>query len=298
MSTTDRSVAHDPEPADQRRQPLFLGIDIGSLSCDAVLIDREGRIHGTAVVPTGARNLIAIERARREAEHQAGATPEQIAAVVATGYGRDRVDGRIASVTEITCHARGITELLPGTEALIDIGGQDSKAIRLDPSGQVLDFAMNDKCAAGTGRFLEAMARALEVDLDQLAGLDAACNNADDGLTLSSMCTVFAESEVVSLIADGTDASRIARGLHRAIATRTQTLVKRIAPRPASLALAMSGGVARNRGVVRALEEVIGRPLAVPSAPDTVGALGAALIARDRSAGSGHRQDHGSVSRS
>jgi predicted CoA-substrate-specific enzyme activase len=275
-----------PEPAAvSLPDPLFLGIDIGSLSCDAVLIDTGGRIRGTAVVPTGARNQVAIERARREVEHEAGAGAHQVAAVVATGYGRDRVDGRLASVTEITCHARGISELLPGTEVLIDIGGQDSKAIRLDPTGQVLDFAMNDKCAAGTGRFLEAMARALEVELDQLAGLDAALDTAEDDLTLSSMCTVFAESEVVSLIADGTDASRIARALHRAIATRTQALVKRIAPRPAGLSLAMSGGVARNLGVVRALEVALGRCLAVPPAPDTVGALGAALIARDRATG-------------
>jgi predicted CoA-substrate-specific enzyme activase len=286
MSTPDPVAAISIEPAvDPTADPLYLGIDIGSLSCDAVLIDRDGRIRGSAVVPTGARNQVAIERARREAEHRAGAGPGQVAAIVATGYGRDRVDGRLASVTEITCHARGITELLPGTEVLIDIGGQDSKAIRMDPAGQVLDFAMNDKCAAGTGRFLEAMARALEVELDQLAELDTANGTSEDSLVLSSMCTVFAESEVVSLIADGTETSRIAGALHRAIATRTQALVKRIAPRPAGLSLAMSGGVARNRGVVHALEALLGRALAVPQSPDTVGALGAALIARDRATG-------------
>jgi predicted CoA-substrate-specific enzyme activase len=198
---------------------------------------------------------------------------------VATGYGRYRVDGRSASVTEITCHARGITHVLPGTQVLVDIGGQDSKAMRLDPKGSVLEFAMNDKCAAGTGRFLEAMARALEVDVEDLADLDA---RAGGGVSLSSMCTVFAETEVVSLLADGTEVSEIARGLHRAIATRTHSLVKRAAPRLDGLKVSMSGGVARNSGVVRSLGDLLGCEIGVPPEPDTIGALGAALIARQR----------------
>jgi len=202
---------------------------------------------------------------------------------VATGYGRNRVDGRLAAVTEITCHARGIEAVLPGTEVLIDIGGQDSKAIRTDGKGRVQDFAMNDKCAAGTGRFLEAMARALEVELADLAALDSKAANA---LSISSMCTVFAESEVVSLIAEGAGQPDIARGLHRAIATRTQALVKRVAKNASQLSVAMSGGVARNRGVVRALGEALECDVHVAPEPDTVGALGAALIARDRHADS------------
>ncbi|MBW2527669.1 MAG: 2-hydroxyglutaryl-CoA dehydratase, partial [Deltaproteobacteria bacterium] len=137
----------------------FLGIDVGSLTCDAVLIDASGSVLASAVVPTGARNVEAIARAKGEALSAAGVEPERIRATVSTGYGRNRVDGRLAAVTEITCHARGIEAVLPGTEVLVDIGGQDSKAIRIDGKGRVLDFAMNDKCAAGTGRFLEAMAR-------------------------------------------------------------------------------------------------------------------------------------------
>lgn len=258
---------------------LFLGIDIGSLSCDAMLIDDADEVVAWSVVPTGARNQIAIERAREEALRAAGATTADVAATVATGYGRDRVDGRLASVTEISCHARGISHSLPGTGVLIDIGGQDSKVIRLDPDGAVAEFAMNDKCAAGTGRFLEAMARALEVDVSELDALDS---GAHGGLTLSSMCTVFAESEVVSLIAEGADTSEIARGLHRAIASRTQALVRRVAPRLDGLRVAMSGGVARNAAVLRALSEALETEIAVPSEPDTVGALGAALIARRR----------------
>jgi predicted CoA-substrate-specific enzyme activase len=259
---------------------LFLGIDIGSLSCDAVLVDDNGDTVAWSVVPTGARNQLAIDRARAEVVRAAGAEDPEIAGVVATGYGRDRVENRLASVTEITCHARGITRVLPKTEVLVDIGGQDSKAIRLDTEGAVVDFAMNDKCAAGTGRFLEAMARALEIDVEELAGLD---HQARGGLTLSAMCTVFAESEVVSLIADGAQTCEIARGLHRAIASRTQSLVKRVAPRLDGLKIAMSGGVARNAAVVRALEEMLEASITVPAEPDTIGALGAALIARQRS---------------
>jgi predicted CoA-substrate-specific enzyme activase len=141
---------------------------------------------------------------------------------------------------------------------------------------------MNDKCAAGTGRFLEAMARALEVDVDELAALE---NGAQGNVTLSSMCTVFAESEVVSLIADGAEVCEIVRGFHRAIASRTLLLVKRIARELNGLQVAMSGGVARNAGVVRALGESLNCHVAVPTEPDVVGALGAALIARDRAAG-------------
>ena len=258
----------------------YLGIDIGSLSCDAVLIDDSENIVASTVVPTGARNIEAIRRARGEVLAAAEISEKDLAAVVATGYGRDRVEERLASVTEITCHGRGIRKLLPGTDVLIDIGGQDSKVIRFDGHGNVSDFAMNDKCAAGTGRFLEAMARALEVDIDQLEKLD---QGATGNLTLSSMCTVFAESEVVSLIADGAEVAEIAAGLHRAIATRQHTLVKRVAPDITDMKIAMSGGVARNRGVVRALEKLLGLPVAVPDEPDTVGALGAALIAMERS---------------
>jgi predicted CoA-substrate-specific enzyme activase len=258
---------------------LYLGVDIGSLSCDAALIDADGRLVAWSVVPTGARNIQAIARARKEVLAAAGANPADVASIMATGYGRDRVEGRAGAVTEITCHARGIRALAPETDLLVDIGGQDSKTVRLDRDGMVVEFAMNDKCAAGTGRFLEAMARALEVDVDQLGDLE---DGARGHVTLSSMCTVFAESEVVSLIADGTEVREILRGFHRAIASRTLLLVKRVARDPTGLRVAMSGGVARNRGVVRALGELLDTEVVVPPEPDIVGALGAALIARDR----------------
>jgi predicted CoA-substrate-specific enzyme activase len=257
----------------------YLGVDLGSLSCDAVLLDHEGKIMAASVVPTGARNREAIARATQEVLEMARISEAEIKATISTGYGRDRVEGRLAAVTEITCHARGAHALLPGTQVLIDIGGQDSKAIRMDGGGRVLEFAMNDKCAAGTGRFLEAMARALQVDIGELCELDL---GASKNLTLSSMCTVFAESEVVSLIADGVEVNEIVAGLNRAIASRIAALVKRVAPDVAGLKVAMSGGVAHNHGVVRALSSALNTEISVPQQPDTVGALGAALVARER----------------
>ena len=258
----------------------FLGMDIGSLSCDAVLIDDEENLLAWAVVPTGARNIESIGRARAEALEKAGIDDSAVTATVATGYGRARVEERLAAVTEITCHARGIRAIFPDVDVLVDIGGQDSKAVRIGPNGKVVNFSMNDKCAAGTGRFLEAMARALEVSVGDLGDMD---QGAGGNVTLSSMCTVFAESEVVSLIADGTDTGEIVRGLHNAIANRTRALVKRVAGNLSGLRVAMSGGVARNTGAVRALGEAVGADVAVPADPDIVGALGAALIARERS---------------
>lgn len=258
---------------------FFLGVDLGSLSCDAVLLDHDGTILGASVVPTGARNREAIARATQEVLDIARIHEDDIDAIVSTGYGRDRVEKRFAAVTEITCHARGMQALLPGTDVVIDIGGQDSKAMRLNGGGRVAEFAMNDKCAAGTGRFLEAMARALQVDIEELGDLD---RGASANLTLSNMCTVFAESEVVSLIAEGTEVNEIVRGLNRAIASRTAALVKRVAPDVTGLKVAMSGGVARNHGVVRAISSALNTEVCVPRQPDTVGALGAALEARER----------------
>jgi predicted CoA-substrate-specific enzyme activase len=255
-----------------------LGIDIGSLSCDAVLLDHNGEVLATSVVPTGARNQEAIERVTGEVLAQSGVAREAVKAVISTGYGRNRED-RMVSVTEITCHARGIHALNGDVQLLTDIGGQDSKTIRLDGGGQVVDFAMNDKCAAGAGRFLEAMVRALQVNIEILSRLD---RGAQKDLTISSMCKVFAESEVVSLIAEGIEVKETTRGINRAIASRTYALVKRGARDLDGMSVAMSGGVARNEGVVWALSAVLNSQIYVPAVPDTVGALGAALIARHR----------------
>ncbi len=259
---------------------IFLGIDIGSLSCDAVLIDEEKKILSSSVIPTGVNNIESIAQSKKNVIDAAGIMEKDIQSIIATGYGRTRVQGRDGAVTEITCHAKGIKHMIPGTRILIDIGGQDSKALRLDANGNVVDFAMNDKCAAGTGRFLEAMARALEVDINQLGDLD---QGATSDLVLSSMCTVFAESEVVSLIADGTEQKEIAKGLNRAIAARTNSLVKRVAKNIEGLKVSMSGGVARNKGVVNAIAETMNLDkINTPESPDIVGALGAAIIAFEK----------------
>jgi (R)-2-hydroxyacyl-CoA dehydratese activating ATPase len=258
----------------------YLGIDIGSLSCDAVLIDRQQNMIATAIVPTGAKNREAIALATEFVLNRAGISRDKVKATVSTGYGRDRVEEKLTSVTEISCHAKGMQSLRGGTRVLIDIGGQDSKCILMSDKGTVVNFAMNDKCAAGTGRFLEAMARALQVDINDMGDLDA---EAKGDVTISSMCTVFAESEVVSLIAEGAGVNEIVKGLNRSIASRTVSLIKRVMPDYQGMAFAMSGGVARNRGVVRAIEEALDHAVFVPDIPDTVGALGAALFAIERS---------------
>jgi len=258
----------------------FLGIDIGSLSCDAVLIDEEKNILSSSVIPTGAKNIESIARVKKNILDASGILEKDIRSIISTGYGRTRVKERDGAVTEISCHAKGIKHMIPETRILIDIGGQDSKAICLDSEGNVVDFAMNDKCAAGTGRFLEAMARALEVDINELGDLD---KGATRDLVLSSMCTVFAESEVVSLIANGTEQKEIAKGLNRAIAARTHSLVRRVAKNTNGLTVSMSGGVARNKGVVKAVAESMNiEKVNTPETPDIIGALGAAIIASER----------------
>ncbi len=256
---------------------LFAGIDIGSLSTDVVLLDRKGEIAGSAIVATGASTRKACEEAFARALAGAGASPSNVVFTVSTGYGREMAAGADLSVTEITCHARGARLLFPGARTVLDIGGQDSKIIRLTQDGRVADFAMNDKCAAGTGRFLEVMARTLEMDLEEMGPRSLLSRNT---VPVSSMCTVFAESEVISLIASGTPPEDIARGIHLAIADRIAALAERVGMTPPAV---MTGGVAKNPGARKALEKKFGFPLLVPEDPQLAGALGAALIAREKS---------------
>ncbi|RLB74434.1 MAG: 2-hydroxyglutaryl-CoA dehydratase, partial [Deltaproteobacteria bacterium] len=191
------------------------------------------------------------------------------------GYGRLRISFADKEVTEITCHAKGAHFLFPGTRTVVDIGGQDSKVITLDEEGNVTDFVMNDRCAAGTGRFLEVMAGVLETDLENLGRLSL---QAKKGVSISSMCTVFAESEVISLIADGHRREAIIRGVHESISKRIFRMTKRLRLRAE---ITFTGGVAKNRGMVKALEELFRTRLNIPQEPQIVGALGAALVARD-----------------
>ena len=258
------------------RRMLFAGIDVGSLSTDVVLLARDRGIAGATVTATGASIRKAAREALDAALSIAGAGAAQIVYTVATGYGRDRVEFADHRVTEITCHARGARHLFPAALTVLDIGGQDSKVIRLGPDGKVADFAMNDKCAAGTGRFLEVMARTLEMDLEQMGKRSLLSSQS---LHVSSTCTVFAESEVVSLIASGAAPDDIAWGVHLAISERIAALAERIGVAPPAV---MTGGVAKNPAARRALEDRFRLKFLVPEEPQVTGALGAALIALER----------------
>ena len=250
------------------------GVDIGAITAKAVVFDDEGLL-ATALILAGYDRAAAALQVIDRALTQAGLAREQIARLVATGYGRVQVAGADRTVTEITCHARGAHHLCPDVHTVIDIGGQDSKGIAVGAAGKVLDFVMNDKCAAGTGRFLEVMAHALEVDLVDFGQLALA---APRRARISSTCTVFAESEVITHLAAGADRGEIIAGIHEAIAARVATMVGRI---PVRDRVVLTGGVAHNAGVARMLEEKLGQPITVPEHAQLAGAIGAALIARD-----------------
>ncbi len=251
----------------------FAGIDVGSLSTEAVILDPRNGLAGYSIIQTGANSTDAAEQALEKALAQASIERDQVTRIVATGYGRISVPLADKKVTEISCHSLGAHHLFPDTGTVIDIGGQDSKVIRVGQGGKVLDFTMNDKCAAGTGRFLEVMASKLQVSLDDLGKLSL---QAGGESRISSVCTVFAESEVVSLVAQNHPKEEIIRGLHRAIVNRVWSMIKTVGVHGA---VTMSGGVAKNRGVVALLEEKLGRSMHLYTEPQIIGALGAALMA-------------------
>ncbi len=255
---------------------IAAGIDIGSLSTDTVLLNKDKAIISSCVIPTGASSKEAAEYSFQSALKQRGLQPSDVEYIVSTGYGRAIVPFANDQVTEITCHGKGAYFLSSEVRTVIDIGGQDSKVIKLDREGRVLDFVMNDKCAAGTGRFLEVMAGALEVTLADMGKISL---QSSKSVSVSSMCTVFAESEVVSLIAAGNTKEDILNGIHQAIANRITGLVGRVGM---GQAVCMTGGVAKNIGVIKALEDKLGIEMIRPAEPQIVGALGAALIALDK----------------
>jgi predicted CoA-substrate-specific enzyme activase len=254
---------------------VYAGLNIGSLSSEALLLGEDG-VRAYAIAKTGADAVKAANSCLDEALAKAGLEKEAVSALVATGCGRIRVPFAHREVTEITCHARGAHHLFPRTRTVIDIGGQDSKVIVLDGRGRVTDFTMNDRCAAGTGRFLEVMALALETTLSDMGQRSL---EAKKGVSISSMCTVFAESEVISLIADGHKREEIIKGLHEAISKRIFRTAKRLKVGPE---ITFSGGVAKNRGIVKAMKGLFGTAMNIPEEPQIVGALGASLFARDR----------------
>ena len=251
------------------------GVDSGSASTDAAILDKDGKLVGWSVVRTGAGAAAGAEKALKLAMEMAGITEQDIRRTVSTGYGRETIGLGDSSVTEITCHARGAHYLLPSVRTIIDIGGQDSKIIRVDEKGAVTNFVMNDKCAAGTGRFLEMMARTMEMTMEEMSerGLQW-----KEPVKISSMCTVFAESEVVSLIAKNTAPADIIHGLNESVASRTAALLKRVGEEEDYM---MTGGVAQNNGVVDVLEKKLGKKIHISEYAQLCGAIGAALLARD-----------------
>lgn len=253
----------------------FAGIDSGSTSTDVVILNKDKEIVTGIILPTGAGAAMGAERALSEALKRAELDRDDIDALVTTGYGRTAIQDGDKSITEITCHARGAHYLDPDVRTVVDIGGQDSKVIRIDENGAVVNFVMNDKCAAGTGRFLEMMARTMEMGLDDMSRTGLSYN---EDITISSMCTVFAESEVVSLIAQNKAADDIVHGLNKAVAVKTAALAKRVGGEEKYM---MTGGVSKNQGVVKTLEEKLGASLVISDKAQLCGALGAALFAAD-----------------
>ncbi len=248
------------------------GIDSGSTSTDAVIMDKDRRILGKAIVATGSGATNGARKALKAALNAAGISEDMLSVIVTTGYGRENINFGGESVTEITCHAKGAHFLNPDARTVIDIGGQDSKVIKIDNNGSVLGFVMNDKCAAGTGRFLDMMARTMELTLDEMSELGLKWKN---DVVISSMCTVFAESEVVSLVAQDTPPADIIHGLNNSVAGKTVSLVKRVGGEKEYI---MTGGVAKNKGIVKAIEEKTGEKLFVSEDSQLCGAIGAAII--------------------
>lgn len=256
---------------------ITCGVDCGSRTAKVVLIDADsGRIAGKAIADEKIDHEEVTARLLSQALEEAGARREDIAYAIATGYGRERVQWADDTITEITCHARGVAALHPQTRTIIEIGGQDSKVIKLDPRGRVRDFAMNDRCAAGTGRFFEVAAQILETDLP---GFEALASRSAQPLIVSSMCVVFAESEMVGLLARGSSPADIAAGVQVSIAERVVAMLGTRWEPP----VVFTGGVALLGGMGKALQARLRQEeILIPTHPQFTGALGAAILAGER----------------
>lgn len=256
------------------------GVDIGSTTAKCVIL-ADGRVVGKSLAPVGVDLVKDAERALEAALVDARIGRSDVAFITGTGYGRYKVSFGQLVVTEISCHARGANFLFPGTRLVVDIGGQDTKAIRINEKGEVVDFAMNDKCAAGTGRFLEICANALGYEIGEIGALSLQAKRA---VKVTSTCTVFAESEVTSYVSRGKDPKDILAGLHASITNRTLSLMQRVGIEPE---VTFTGGVSQNGGMVRALHRRLGTPVNVSPLSQYIGALGAALHGQERLAAAG-----------
>ncbi len=248
-----------------------IGIDVGSTTAKIVGVDEGGELVWKYIEPAHPRVEEQVDRFLKKLEEENG--PINGIPIVATGYGRNLVHQATRKVTEITCHALGVFRQLGHGGTLIDIGGQDSKVIVIGPSGEVVDFAMNDKCAAGTGRFLENTAGRLMVKLDEMGQLAL---SSEEEVPISSTCTVFAESEIISMIAHGVRVEPILKGLHRSLVKRVVAMVRSVGLVPP---LMLSGGVVKNPAIRKMIEEETGQKVIMPEHPQFMGAYGAALIA-------------------
>jgi predicted CoA-substrate-specific enzyme activase len=255
-----------------------MGVDLGSTTAKVAVVDSHGELVGSKIVQMGAVSTQAVSVAMEAALAAAGISQSDIVRTISTGYGRKLVPAD-KTFTEITCHARGAAKMSPGVRLVIDIGGQDSKAIAVDQDGLVDRFAMNDRCASGTGRFFDVLCRALEVPIDQVGSL---AMTGDDSLEVSSMCATFAETEVISLLAQGASKANIAASVHKAVASRTLGLIAQVGK---GSPVVMTGGVAKNPALVHYLSEALRLPIEMLDEPQIAGAYGAALIAREEHLG-------------
>ena len=252
----------------------YLGIDIGSTTSKCVVIDGDGTILGKGLFAAGAGTK-GPQAAIDQALGDAGLDRTDIDGICATGYGRNLVDISDRQLSELSCHAKGAAKLFPGVRTVIDIGGQDAKVLSLDADGNMSNFVMNDKCAAGTGRFLDVMASIFGCNVSELSDLDEQSTKA---VSISSTCTVFAESEVISKLASGEAVADVVAGIHMSVVDRTVGLVRRLGVTPP---VAMTGGVALNDGLRKRLEEKLGTPISTSDFAQYNGAFGAALYAAE-----------------
>ena len=252
------------------------GVDVGSTQTKAVIIDQDRSIVGRALIMTGANVVAAAQEAFQAALDDAVVRESEVGFVIGTGYGRYKVSFGHDQVTEISCHARGAAHLFPGTRTVLDMGGQDTKAIRVGETGTVADFCMNDKCAAGTGRFLQAAAFALDIPLPELGVI---AQRSQRPVTISTTCTVFAESEVLSWLGKGKKIEDILLGVHESIAARSIGLLRRVG---IESEVTFTGGVTKNQAMVETLNKRLGLTVNIGAESHYMGALGAALFALDR----------------
>ena len=261
----------------------FGGCDIGSATGKAVIIDEQGAVLATTIIPSEIdpeeTSVIALKKACENVDGLA--SYKDLSYLVGTGYGRNEVSFANENISEISCHAMGTFSCAPAIKTIVDIGGQDVKTISLNDDGSVLEFAMNDKCAAGTGRFFEAMSRIFRMDLDEFSSLSL---NASKIIPVTAQCSVFAESEVISLLARKNPPAEIAAGIQMAVSKRCFTLLKRIGIRPQ---VTITGGCAKNKGLVKSLSKILNMEVTgLPVDPQIIGALGAAVYAKQHYNGS------------